>query len=70
MRRAAPILIIVIGLLALVLSFVAVPLPSTGTGEGRTLETKLGLDLQGGLRIEYQVLPAEGKVPSPRQTSP
>ena len=65
MRRAAPILIIVIGLLALVLSFVAVPLPSTGNTEGRTLETKLGLDLQGGLRIEYQVLPAEGKVPSP-----
>ena len=63
MRRAAPILIIVIGLLALVLSFVAVPLPSMGTTEGRTLETKLGLDLQGGLRIEYQVLPAEGKVP-------
>ena len=65
MRRAAPILIIVLGLLALVLSFVAVPLPSMGTTEGRTLETKLGLDLQGGLRIEYQVLPAEGKVPSP-----
>jgi preprotein translocase subunit SecD len=41
-----------------------VPLPSSGTSEGRTLQTKLGLDLRGGLRIEYQVLPAEGKTPS------
>ncbi len=64
MRRAGPILIVVIGLLALVLSVVAVPLPSLGGAEGRTLETKLGLDLQGGLRIEYQVLPAEGKIPA------
>jgi preprotein translocase subunit SecD len=65
MRRAGPILIIVIGLLALVVSFVALPLPADSTtGESRTLETKLGLDLRGGLRIEYQVLPTEGKVPS------
>src|SRR4051812_41597360 len=65
MRRAGPILIIVIGLLALVVSFVALPLPADSqTGESRTLETKLGLDLRGGLRIEYQVLPAEGKTPT------
>ncbi len=64
MRRAGPILIVVIGLLAFVAAFFAVPMPSAGSGEGRTLETKLGLDLRGGLRIEYQVLPAEGKTPS------
>ena len=65
MRRAGPILILVIGLLALVVSFVALPLPpDSQTGESRVLETKLGLDLKGGLRIEYQVLPAEGKTPT------
>jgi preprotein translocase subunit SecD len=64
MRRAGPILIVVVGLLALVASFIAVPIPSLGNTEGRTLETKLGLDLQGGLRIEYRVLPAEGKTPT------
>jgi preprotein translocase subunit SecD len=67
MRRAGPILIIVIGLLAILVDFVRVPLPSLGgqdAGTTRYLETKLGLDLQGGLRIEYQVLPAEGKTPT------
>ena len=34
------------------------------TATTRRLETKLGLDLRGGLRIEYQVLPAEGKAPT------
>ncbi|HEX5829099.1 MAG TPA: protein translocase subunit SecD [Candidatus Limnocylindrales bacterium] len=63
MRRAGPILILVVFVLATILSFVAVPLPASG-GETRKLETKLGLDLRGGLRIEYQVLPAEGKVPA------
>ena len=33
-------------------------------GSSTYLETKLGLDLRGGLRVEYQVLPTEGKVPS------
>ncbi len=68
MRRAGPILIIVIGLLAILVDFVKVPMPSVGGAEdpGTThyLETKLGLDLQGGLRIEYRVLPAEGKTPT------
>jgi preprotein translocase subunit SecD len=63
MRRAGPILILVIFVLAAILSFVAVPLPGTG-GETRTLETKLGLDLRGGLRLEYQVLPAKDKAPT------
>jgi protein-export membrane protein SecD len=64
MRRAGPILIVVIGLLALVAAIFPVPFPGGSGAEARTLETKLGLDLQGGLRIEYQVLPAEGKTPS------
>jgi protein-export membrane protein SecD len=65
MRRAGPILIVIVGLLALVASVVALPIPAlSSAGESRTLETKLGLDLQGGLRIEYLVLPAEGKTPT------
>jgi preprotein translocase subunit SecD len=67
MRRAGPILIIVIGVLAILVDFVRVPIPSMGGQDAGTthfLETKLGLDLQGGLRIEYQVLPAEGKTPT------
>jgi len=64
MRRAGPILIVVIGLLAFVAAFFPVPLPSASGGESRTLETKLGLDLRGGLRIEYRVEPVEGKIPT------
>ncbi len=65
MRRAGPILIVVVGLLAVVAALFPVPVPAlSSSGASRTLETKLGLDLQGGLRIEYQVLPAEGKTPS------
>jgi preprotein translocase subunit SecD len=65
MRRLGPILILVIGLAALVVSFVALPLPpDPTTGAARVLETKLGLDLQGGLRLEYQVLPTADKTPS------
>jgi preprotein translocase subunit SecD len=63
MRRLGPILIVVVGLLALLVCFVAVPMPAVGTSASRVLETKLGLDLRGGLRIEYQVLPAAGKTP-------
>jgi preprotein translocase subunit SecD len=63
MRRAGPILIIVIGLLALLVNFARVPLPTTGGGT-HYVETVLGLDLRGGLRVEYQVLPAEGKTPN------
>ena len=65
MRRAGPILILVVGVLAFVAALFPVPIPAfSASGQSRTLETKLGLDLQGGLRIEYQVKPAEGKTPS------
>jgi preprotein translocase subunit SecD len=67
MRRAGPILILVIGVLAILVDFFKFPMPSIGGQDAGTtnyLETKLGLDLQGGLRIEYQVLPNEGKTPT------
>jgi len=66
-RRAGPILIAVIGLLALVVDFwpnLTIPDPSGQTG-GRVIETKLGLDLKGGLRVEYRVDPSGGKSPGP-----
>ena len=62
MRRFVPLLIVVIGLLALAIDFVAGRVPILGDQPGpgpRKLETKLGLDLQGGLRVEYQALPVD-----------
>jgi preprotein translocase subunit SecD len=66
MRRAGPILIVVIGVLALLIDFLprlAVPDTTAGDGSWRTVETKLGLDLEGGLRVEYQALPRDGQAP-------
>jgi preprotein translocase subunit SecD len=68
MRRFVPILIIVIGLLALAIDFwPGLKLPAFGdpTAGARVVETKLGLDLQGGLRVEYQALPVNGVSPDP-----
>ena len=67
MRKAGPILIAVIGVLALIICFfpnLYLPDASSPTGS-RLIETKLGLDLQGGLRVEYQALPVDGKEPTP-----
>ena len=66
MRRAGPILILLIGALALLVDFfpgLAVPDSSTADGSWRPIVTKLGLDLEGGLRVEYQALPVEGRSP-------
>jgi protein-export membrane protein SecD len=65
-RRTGPILIAVIGLLALVIDFWPnLYLPAlTGDAGGRKVETKLGLDLQGGLKVEYRVNPNGDKVPT------
>jgi len=66
MRRAGPILILLIGALALLVDFfpgLAVPDSQSADGSWRPLVTKLGLDLEGGLRVEYQALPVEGKSP-------
>ena len=67
MRKAGPILIAVIGVIALIVCFAPnlyVPDASSPTGS-RLIETRLGLDLQGGLRVEYQALPVDGKSPTP-----
>ncbi len=66
MRRAGPILIAVIGIAALWLDFWPnVYLPAlTGDSGPRKVETKLGLDLQGGLKVEYRVDPTGGKSPT------
>jgi preprotein translocase subunit SecD len=72
MRKAGPILILLIGLFALVLDFMpGLRLPDSSSPDGtwRTVETKLGLDLSGGLRVEYQALPVEGKAPGPGDMS-
>ncbi|HEX6869320.1 MAG TPA: protein translocase subunit SecD [Candidatus Limnocylindrales bacterium] len=68
MRKAGPILILLIGLLALAIDFLPglqVPDSNSADGAWRTIETKLGLDLSGGLRVEYQAIPVEGKQPTP-----
>jgi protein-export membrane protein SecD len=67
MRRAGPIIIIVIGVLALLIDFFPnLRLPDTTSPDGtwRLVETKLGLDLEGGLRVEYQALPKDGQSPT------
>jgi preprotein translocase subunit SecD len=64
MRRAGPILILIIGVLALIVDFVpGLSVPDSSDSGSRVLETKLGLDLQGGLRVEYQAQPVDGKFP-------
>jgi len=63
MRKTGPILILVIGILALIIDFV--PGLSVPWEPDRVFETKVGLDLQGGLRVEYQALAVEGKSPRP-----
>ena len=66
MRRTALILIAVIGVFALVIDFWPhLRLPGLGADSGsRPIETKLGLDLQGGLKVEYRVKPANGRTAS------
>ncbi|HEU4571213.1 MAG TPA: protein translocase subunit SecD [Candidatus Limnocylindrales bacterium] len=68
MRRFLPVLIVLIGLLAIVIDFapgLKVPFGATGGQSSRTLETKLGLDLEGGLRVEYQALCVQDRCPGP-----
>jgi protein-export membrane protein SecD len=67
MRKTGPFLILVIGILALFLDFVpGLRVPDSQTADGqRPIETKLGLDLQGGLRVEYQAQQVGDKIPRP-----
>jgi preprotein translocase subunit SecD len=67
MRKAGPILILIIGVAALLIDlFPGLKVPDTTSADGswRPIETKLGLDLQGGLRVEYQALPKDGQSPT------
>ncbi len=63
MRRFLPILVVVIAIAALAIDFFTVPRPFTDqvcappTNTQGCIDTRLGLDLQGGLRGEYQALP-------------
>ena len=62
MRKAGPILILIIGVLALIINFApGITRPDTG----QPIETKLGLDLQGGLRVEYQAQQVGDRIPGP-----
>ena len=66
MRRAGPILIIAVGLIALFVVFfpnAAVPGGDPDAGGWRQLQTKLGLDLEGGLRVEYLAQETDGQKP-------
>jgi len=64
MRKAGPILIAVVGVLGLLIDFFPnAAVPGGEGGQWRTLETKLGLDLEGGLRVEYQALDVDGQQP-------
>ena len=66
MRKAGPFLILIIGVLALIIDFVpGIHVPDSSSADGRLLETKLGLDLQGGLRVEYQAQQVGDKIPRP-----
>src|SRR5688500_20401491 len=67
MRKTGPILIVIIGILALIVDFVpGRRLPDATTADGtRPVETKLGLDRQGGLRVEYPAQQVGDKIPRP-----
>ncbi len=63
MRRLVPFLIVAVGLLALAVVLVpSFPRPFGGTPE--FAETRLGLDLQGGLQGEYQAITPDGSTPT------
>jgi preprotein translocase subunit SecD len=66
MRKYTPYMILAIGLLALAIDFLPnLKLPDSRATDGtRPIETKLGLDLRGGLRVEYQVQPVGGVIAS------
>ena len=54
MQRVVPILVLTLFLVALVVAIF--PVPRVWSEDGGDIETKLGLDLIGGLRGEYQVV--------------
>ncbi len=66
MRRTTPIIIVVIGILFLIVDFwpkLSIPNFTDPSGGTRVLETKLGLDLVGGLQVVYSLEPVNGVQP-------
>jgi protein-export membrane protein SecD len=63
MQRALPIIVLAVFVVALLVAIFPLPRPG-GTG-GQTLETRLGLDLIGGLRGEYQVVATDAQTVTP-----
>jgi preprotein translocase subunit SecD len=63
MRRLVPFLIVAVGLAALAIDFVP-NLSRPGTDPPEPIETRLGLDLQGGLRGEYRAFSPD-RAPTP-----
>jgi len=68
MRRLFPFLIVAVGLAALALDFVP-NLSRPGTNGDVKIETRLGLDLQGGISVEYQAVTTNGAGPGPGDMS-
>ena len=63
MQRVLPFLVLALFIVALVVAFV--PLPRSWSDTGGNVETKLGLDLIGGLRGEYQVVATDAQPVTP-----
>jgi preprotein translocase subunit SecD len=63
MRRVIPFLIVAVGLAALAIDTLP-NLTRPGSDPPQAIETRLGLDLQGGLRGEYQAYSTDGRTPS------
>ena len=63
MRRFLPALILLVGVVALAVDFA--PLQRPLSDPPAPIDTRLGLDLQGGLRGEYRALPANGVAVTP-----
>jgi preprotein translocase subunit SecD len=77
-RRLLPLLILLLGALALYIDFMPGPkglgdgsrfvvLSNIDAGFTQPLETKLGLDLKGGFSILYQAVPPNGGIPTSDQ---
>lgn len=63
MRRILPFLIVAVGLLALAVA--VLPIDRPFSDPPRPMETRLGLDLRGGLRGEYQVIATDAQEVTP-----
>ncbi|HKB28716.1 MAG TPA: hypothetical protein VKC59_06800, partial [Candidatus Limnocylindrales bacterium] len=64
MRRAGLILIAVLGVLAILVDFLPGLAVPDANGGSRLIETRLGLDLRGGLKVEYRVNATGDKTPT------